>query len=128
MTSAYLSRWRQRTGAFGGYVLHQSMEVASRFRAECAEALARGVALAAVCDDEALVEVEIDGELIQDLLRKKGSALLFPGELVLTPRDGGLTHVELAFPVKVETLSQVRSNGGWARVSGKSTLPRYQFA
>lgn len=107
MKTAFLNRWvQQATGAAGGYVLHLNAETASRFLDEYALAVERGDVLAYAFEDEAQLEVDVDGELIQDLLRKKGSAFLFADELVLTPCRQGRTHVELAFPVRAETLTR----------------------
>lgn len=109
MKTAFLNRWVRRvTGLAGGYVLHQDAKTASRFLDEYALAVERGDALAYAFPDEAQLEVDVDGELIQDLLRKKGSAFLFADELVLTKCRQGRTHVELAFPVKAETLTRAQ--------------------
>jgi hypothetical protein len=127
MKTAFLNRWIQKkTGTIGGYVLHLNAETASRFLDEYTQAVERGVTLTFACPHEAQLEVIVDGELIQDLLRKKGSAFLFADELVLTPSRQGLTHVELAFPVRAETLRREQV-GGLAGYHFKK-IPQAQLA
>jgi hypothetical protein len=112
MKTAFLNRWIQKkTGTVGGYILHLNAETASRFLDEYTHAVERGVTLTFACPQEAQLEVIVDGELIQDLLRKKGSAFLFADELVLTPSRQGRTHVELTFPVRAETLRREQMEG-----------------
>lgn len=128
MKTAFLNRWvRQATGAAGGYVLHLNAETASRFLDEYALSVERGDALAYAFPGKAQLEVDVDGELIQDLLRKKGSAFLFADELVLTPCRQGRLHVELAFPVKAETLTRGQVEHRTFPLKGASQ-PRLAFA
>jgi hypothetical protein len=109
MSNAYLSRWvNRKSGAFGGYVLH--LEAQESLRLADTEADAAAYALAG---SETQMEVEVDSAILRDLLSKQGSAFFFDDELDLRTTRSGSVRVELAFPLKAETLSRVRGESGF---------------